>query len=37
MGETKVVKKKDAFNIEKEHKIINPHRMDLSTTNKVTY
>ena len=28
---------KDAFNLEKEAKIINPHRMDLSTTNKVNY
>lgn len=27
----------DAFNIEKEHKIINPHNMDMSTTNKVVY
>ena len=27
--------KKDAFNLEKETKIINPHNMELSTTNKV--
>lgn len=36
-GEAHVVKEKEAFNIEKEHKIINPHKMELSTTNKVAY
>ena len=36
-GEVKVVKPKDAFNIEKEHKIINPHPMDMSTTQKTSY
>ncbi len=28
---------KDAFNLEKEAKIINPHKMDLATTNKTVY
>jgi hypothetical protein len=32
--EAKSQPRKDAFNIEKEHKIINPHKMDLSTTCK---
>ena len=32
-----ILSEKDAFNIEKEHKIINPHKMELSTTNKVAY
>ena len=27
-------KKDEAFNLEKESKIINPHKMDLATTNK---
>jgi hypothetical protein len=27
----------EGFNVEKEHKIINPHRMDLSTTNKQNF
>lgn len=30
----KSVKPKEAFNIEKEHKIINPHHMELNTTQK---
>jgi len=34
---TKVQDHKKAFNLEKEAKIINPHRMDLSTTNGVVY
>jgi hypothetical protein len=29
--------KEDAFNLEKETKIINPHRMELSTTNGVNF
>jgi hypothetical protein len=28
---------KDAFNYEKEHKIINPHKMEEGTTNKEAY
>jgi hypothetical protein len=31
------VNPKDAFNIEKEHKIINNHKMDLSTTKKEAF
>ena len=31
------MKKGDAFNLEKEAKIINPHKMDLKTTNSSTY
>lgn len=27
----------EGFNVEKEHKVINPHRMELSTTNKTNY
>jgi hypothetical protein len=34
---TKVLKQKDAFNIEKEHKVINPHPMDTTTTNKTVF
>jgi len=37
MGQAHILSEKDAFNIEKEHKIINPHRMDLSTTNGTYY
>lgn len=37
MQQAKLLSQKDAFNHEKEHKIINPHRMELSTTNKVSY
>lgn len=37
LRDTTVKCHKDAFNLEKEAKIINPHRMDLSTTNKVTF
>ncbi len=37
ISQAKVLSEKDAFNIEKEHKIINPHPMELSTTNKVVY
>ena len=36
-GTTHMISKEDAFNIEKEHKIINPHKMELSTTNKVAF
>lgn len=32
-----VVTQKEAFNPEKEHKIINPHKMDMTTTNKTSY
>ena len=28
---------KEAFNLEKESKIINPHKMDCTTTNKATF
>lgn len=28
---------KQAFNLEKEAKIINPHKMDLNTTNKTKF
>lgn len=28
---------KEAFNLEKEHKIINPHKMDMKTTAKVDF
>jgi hypothetical protein len=31
------MKKADAFNLEKEAKIINPHKMDLKTTSGSTY
>ena len=31
------MKKGDAFNLEKESKIINPHKMDLNTTSHNTY
>ena len=34
---TEVKNHKEAFNLEKESKIINPHRMDLQTTNKTKY
>lgn len=37
ISQTRVISEKEAFNIEKEHKIINPHPMELSTTNKVVY
>lgn len=30
-------KRDEAFNLEKEHKIINPHKMELRTTAKVDY
>ena len=32
-----MVKKQEAFNLEKEAKIINPHRMESSTQNQKTY
>ena len=34
---TIVLKKGEAFNLEKEAKIINPHRMELATTSDSTY
>ena len=37
LKDTKIVAANEGFNPEKEHKIINPHRMELSTTNKVSY
>lgn len=37
LGDTRVQSHKKAFNLEKEAKIINPHKMELSTTNNVTY
>lgn len=33
LKDTIVLRKGEAFNLEKEAKIINPHRMDLDTTN----
>jgi hypothetical protein len=32
-----MIAQKDAFNYEKEHKIINPHRMEEDTTAKTAY
>jgi len=32
-----VLKKGEGFNLEKEAKIINPHKMDLDTTNHATF
>lgn len=32
-----LTKKQEAFNLEKESKIINPHKMDLGTTAQNTY
>jgi len=29
--------RKEAFNLEKEHKIINPHKMELKTTARVDF
>jgi hypothetical protein len=29
--------RKEAFNLEKEHKIINPHQMDMKTTTRVDF
>lgn len=29
--------RKEAFNLEKEHKIINPHKMDMKTTARIDY
>jgi len=37
LKKTVVLKKGEAFNLEKEAKIINPHRMDLATTSGDTY
>jgi len=37
LRDTRVDSHKKAFNLEKEAKIINPHQMDLSTTNKVNF
>lgn len=37
LKKTIVVRKADAFNLEKEAKIINPHKMDMNTTNGSTY
>lgn len=37
MKNATIVQQREAFNPEKEHKIINPHKMELSTTNKVSY
>jgi len=37
LTQTEVKDHKSAFNLEKEAKIINPHKMDLSTTNKTKY
>lgn len=37
MKKTIVLKKGEAFNLEKEAKIINPHKMDLATTSGNTF
>lgn len=37
LGKTNVITKNDAFNLEKETKIINPHRMSMETTNSSTF
>lgn len=37
LAQTNVKNHKQAFNLEKESKIINPHNMDLSTTNKTKF
>ena len=37
LTQTEVKNHKQAFNLEKETKIINPHRMELDTTNKTKY
>ena len=37
LTQTEVKSHKTAFNLEKETKIINPHKMDLETTNKTKY
>ena len=37
LPQTEVKSHKKAFNLEKESKIINPHKMDLTTTNKSKY
>lgn len=37
MKKTIVLKKGESFNLEKEAKIINPHRMDMGTTSNNTY
>lgn len=35
--QAKILTENDAFNLEKETKIINPHPMELSTTNKINF
>ena len=37
LKQTNVISKDDAFNLEKEAKIINPHRMDFETTHSSTF
>jgi ATPase subunit of ABC transporter with duplicated ATPase domains len=37
LAQTEVKPHKQAFNLEKESKIINPHKMDLATTNKTKF
>ena len=37
LKKTQVIKNSETFNLEKEAKIINPHRMDLATTANTTY
>ena len=37
MKKTIVLKKGESFNLEKEAKIINPHRMDMGTTSSIAY
>eukprot|EP00347_Sterkiella_histriomuscorum_P011610 403371794 len=36
-NQTSIIPQKEAFNPEKEHKVINPHRMEQATTNKISY
>ena len=37
LKQTNVISKDDAFNLEKESKIINPHRMEMQTTHSNTF
>lgn len=41
MGNAEVIvdveHRKEAFNMEKEHKILNPHKMELKTTTRVDF
>ena len=37
MAQARILTEEDAFNLEKETKIINPHPMELATTHKTTF